>query len=92
MQSLRESLVEDDEDYFHLKNGVLVLVLRRMSRGMFPRNPEAHGLAVNPHQPRVSAAVHLSHQPGLQPDASRGDRHSAPPETKSVRTGESTQT
>lgn len=82
----------DGTIFFYLKNGVLVLVLRRMSRGVFPWNPEAHGLAVDPHQPRVPAAVHLSHQPGLQPDASRSDGHSAPAETQSGRTGERPQT
>lgn len=48
-----------------------------VSCSMFPWNPEAHGLPVNPHQTRVSPAVHLGDQPGLQPDASRGDRHPA---------------
>lgn len=59
----------------NLKYGVLVLVLGCVSCGVFPWDPEAHGLTVNPHQTRVPSAVHLSDQPGLQPDTTRGDRH-----------------
>lgn len=59
----------------HLKYGVLVLVLGRVPCGVFPRDPEAHALAVDPHQARVPPAVHLSDQPGLQADPPRGHRH-----------------
>lgn len=61
----------------YLENGVLVLVLRCVPCGVFPRDPEAHSLPVDPHQPRVSAAVHLRHQPRLQADTARGDWHPA---------------
>lgn len=61
----------------NLKYGVLVLVLGCVSCGVFPWNPEAHLLPVQPHQTRVSPAVHLSDQPGLQADTPRGDRHPA---------------
>lgn len=59
----------------HLKYGVLIFVLWCVSCGVFPWNPETHGLTVEPHQTRVTAAVHLGDKPGLQPDTSRGDRH-----------------
>lgn len=59
----------------HLKYGVFVLMLRCVPGGVFPWDPEAHGVTVEPHQTRISPAVHLSDQPGLQANTSRGDRH-----------------
>lgn len=60
---------------FNLKYGVFVLMLWCVPCSVFPWDPEAHGLTVDPHQTRVSPAVHLSDQPGLQANTSRGDWH-----------------
>lgn len=59
----------------YLEYGVLVLVLGRVSRGVLPRDPKAHGVTVDPLQAGISPAVHLGDQPRLQTDTSRRHRH-----------------
>lgn len=59
----------------YLEYSVLVLVLGCVACCVFPGDLEAHGVPFDPHQARVSTAVHLGDQPGLQAHTTRGDRH-----------------
>ncbi len=61
--------------FTHLKDGVLLLLLRRVARGVFPGDLEAFALAVQPHQTGKRPVIHLRHQPGFQPHAPRMRRH-----------------
>lgn len=59
----------------HLKDGVFLFLLGCVTRGVFPWDLEAFGLAVQPDQTGKRPVVHLRHQPGLEPDTTRMRRH-----------------
>lgn len=59
----------------HLEDGVLLLVLGAVPGRVLPGDLEALGLAVQPDQPGVHPAVHLGHQPRLQPHPARVQGH-----------------
>lgn len=51
----------------HLEDGVISLLAWAVPRGMSPGDVEEFPFAIDPLEPWVLAAVHLGHQPGLQP-------------------------
>lgn len=53
----------------YLEDGVISILAGTMPRGMAPGDIEAFLFPIDPLKPRVLAAVHLGHQPGLQPYA-----------------------
>lgn len=51
----------------HLEDGVISILAWAVPRGMSPGDVEEFPFAIDPLEPWVLAAVHLGHQPGLQP-------------------------
>lgn len=50
----------------HLEDGVLLLLLWAVARGVLPWDLEALRFTMQPDEAWVQATVHLGHQPGLQ--------------------------